>query len=84
MAVLAFNQDGDTLWGTKTQLKDAIPVSKIFEFRKNSFNAVQTLIVPVDTGVLCFVIRDEHTRRIGSVEVRLPLPPDPQKSAGAH
>ena len=73
MAALAFDEDGETLWGTESRLKDAIPSSKIGEFRKNSFQAIQTIVVPVDTAVLRFVVRDEQSGRIGSMEVRLPL-----------
>jgi len=75
MAALAFNDDGETLWGTETRLKDDIPASKIDSIRKDGFQAMQSFVVPVDTAVLRFVIRDEHSGRIGSIEVRLPLPP---------
>ncbi len=83
MAALAFNQDGETLWGTKTQLKDDIPPAKIDNIRKDGFQAAQTFFVPVDTAVLRFVVRDEYSGRVGSMEVRLPLPPDGQESTGA-
>ena len=73
VAALAFDQDGATLWGTESQIKDAIPASKIGEFRKNGFQATQTFVVPVNTAVIHFVVRDEHSGRIGSMEVRLPL-----------
>jgi VWFA-related protein len=84
IAALAFDEDGATLWGTETRLKDAIPSSKIGDFRKNSYHAIQTFFVPVDTAVLRFVVHDGHSGRIGSMEVRLPLPPEQQAGAGAH
>jgi VWFA-related protein len=84
MAALAFNEDGGTLWGTETRLKDDIPPAKIDNIRKDGFQVAQTFFVPVDTAVLRFVVRDEHSGRIGSMEVRLPLPPDQQKGAEAH
>jgi len=40
--------------------------------------------VPVDTAVLRFVVRDELSGRVGSMEVRLPLPPDQQAEAGVR
>jgi len=83
MAVLAFNKDGETLWGTKTQLKDDIPASKIGSVRDNGFEVTQTFLVPVETSVIRLVVRDEHSERIGSMEIRLPLPPD-QQGAGAQ
>ena len=84
MAALAFNEDGETLWGTETRLKDDIPPAKIDNLRKDGFQAAQTFFVPVDTAVLRFVVRDVHSGRIGSMEVRLPLPPNQQKGAEAH
>jgi VWFA-related protein len=84
MAALAFDEDGETLWGTKTRLKDEIPASKIDSLRKDGFQAIQTFFVPSDTAVIRLVVRDEHSERVGSMEVRLPLPPDRQKGAGTH
>ena len=84
MAVLAFNEDGETLWGTKSELKDEIPVSKIGSIRENGFRAMQTFSVPVETAVIRLLVRDEQSGRIGSMEVRLPLPPDQQAGAGAQ
>jgi hypothetical protein len=84
MAALAFDEDGETLWGTKTRLKDDIPASKIDNIRKDGFQAIQAFFVPVQTAVIRLVIRDEHNERIGSMEVRLPLPPEKQKAADAH
>ncbi len=84
MATLAFDKDGETLWGTKTRLKDEIPASKIDSIRKDGFQAIQTFFVPAETAVIRLVVRDEHSGQIGSMEVRLPLPPDQQKSADTH
>jgi len=84
IAALAFDEDGATLWGTESRLKDAIPSKKIGEFRNNSYHAIQTIVVPVDTAVIRLVVHDEHSGRVGSMEVRLPLPPDEQQGAGAR
>lgn len=81
IAALAFNEDGVTLWGTRTRLKDDIPASKIGKIRKDGFTPIQTLFVPVETAAILLVVRDEHSGRIGSMEIRLPLPPDDQKAA---
>lgn len=80
IAALAFSENGATLRGTETRLKDDIPASKIDDILQNGFRAVQTFSVPVDTAVLRFTIRDEHSGRIGSLEVRLPLPPEQQET----
>ncbi len=84
MAVLAFDEDGATLWGTETRLKDDIPATRIDAIRRDGFQAAQTFFVPVDTAVLRFVVRDELSGRVGSMEVRLPLPPDHEAEAEAH
>ena len=78
MAALAFSQDGETLWGTATRLKDDIPAKKINEIRENGYQAAQTFFVPVETAAIRLVVRDEHSERTGSMEIRLPLPPDRQ------
>ena len=84
IAALAFNQDGETLWGTKTELKDEIPASKVDKIRSDGFQAVQTFFVPVETAVIRLVVRDEHSKLIGSMEIRLPLPPEQKKGASAR
>ena len=84
MAALAFSEDGETLWGTESRLKDDISPARIDTIRKEGFQAAQTFFVPVATTVLRFVVRDEQSGRIGSIEIRLPLPPDKQGDSGAH
>ncbi len=76
IAALAYNEDGETLWGTKARLKEAIPASKIGNIREDGDQALQTFYVPVETAVIRLVVCDEQSGRIGSMEVRLPLPPD--------
>ena len=84
IAALAFDEDGETLWGTKTELKDEIPASKIDQIRRDGFQAKQTLLVPVQTAVIRLVVRDEQSGKLGSMEIRLPLPPEQQKGIGAR
>ncbi len=84
IALLAFDEDGAILWGTESRVKDAIPSSKIGEFRKNGYQAIQTFVVPVETAAIRLMVHDEHSGRIGSMEVRLPLPPDQQQAAHAQ
>lgn len=80
-AALAFDEDGETLWGTKSQMKDSIPASKFVNIQRDGFQAVQAVSLPVNTAVIRLVVRDEHSGRIGSMEIRLPLPPDQQQPA---
>ncbi len=84
MAALAFNAEGETLYGTRTRFEDAIPASKIGSVRDNGFEMMQTFLVPVDTSVIRLVVRDDRSERIGSMEIRLPLPPEQKKGAGAQ
>jgi len=84
IATLAFNQDGETLWGTASRLKDDIPAARMGEIRANGYHAAQTFLIPVDTAVIRLVVRDEHGGQNGSMEIRLPLLPDQQKGAGSH
>jgi hypothetical protein len=76
IAALAFNEEGATLWGTETQLIDDIPDSMITSLRDKGFQAMQAFFVPVDTAVIRLMVCEERSGRIGSMEVRLPLPPD--------
>jgi VWFA-related protein len=84
IATLAFNKDGETLWGTATRLKDDIPPAKYIDIRKNGYQAAQTFLIPADTAVIRLVVRDEQGGQNGSMEIRLPLPPEQQKGAGGH
>jgi VWFA-related protein len=84
IAALAFDEDGTTLWGTQSQVKEAIAAAKLTEFRKSSVETVQTFFVPVNTAAIHFVIRDEQSGQIGSMEIPLPLPPDQQPATRAQ
>lgn len=83
-AAMAFDEDGETLWGTKTEMKDSIPTAKIDDIRKDGFKAVQAIAVPASTAVIRLVVRDEHSGRIGSMEIRLPLPADEHVAARSN
>ena len=76
VAAMAFDKDGKTLWGTKTRLKDEIPASKIDNILKDGIRVVRAFFIPVETSVMRLVVYDEHSGRIGSMEIRLPLSPD--------
>jgi len=84
IAALAFNEDGDALWGTKARLKDDIPASKMKEIRENGYRAMQAFFVPVDTAVIRLVVRDELGGRVGSMEIRLPLESNQQQPSQAR
>jgi hypothetical protein len=74
-ALIAYDEDGGTLWGTKTTLQDTIPQSRIAQIRSDGYRAVQSFFVPVDTAVLRIAVRDGHSGKGGTLEVRLPVGP---------
>lgn len=75
IATLAFNADGEALYGSNSRIADVIRPSDIAKVMENGYPVLQVFLAPVDTAVLRLVVRDEHNGRIGSMEVRLPLPP---------
>lgn len=85
-AVLAFDDDGYTLSGFQTSIQDAIPATRIEEVRKDGYRIIQMVYVPLNATSLRIAVRDGRTNRIGSMEVRLPLPaaPESEGSASAH
>ena len=83
MAVLAFNQDGDTLWGTKTQLKDDIPPARLTTSERMALERRRRFLFRWMRQFSAFVFRDNYSGRVGSMEVRLPLAQDGQESTGA-
>jgi VWFA-related protein len=83
-AALAFSRDGETLWGAATRLKDDIPAAMIDKIRKDGFQSMQKLFIPVETAVIRLMVCDEHSGKTGSMEIRLPLLPDQQQTARAQ
>ena len=72
-SVLAYDEDGATLWGARTLLEDTIPRARIDAIRRDGFRAAQTFFVPLNTAALRLAVRDQHSGKSGSLEIRLPL-----------
>jgi VWFA-related protein len=72
-SVLAYDEDGATLWGSSTRLEDTVQRARFEAIRRNGFRAVQTFFVPRNTAVLRLSVRDQHNGKSGSMEIRLPL-----------
>jgi hypothetical protein len=81
LAALAFDADGNTLCGIDTKIADVIPSSAIDDVLLNGYKPVQALFVPVNAALLRLVVRDDRSGRIGSMEIRLPLPAAPHPSS---
>jgi hypothetical protein len=73
LTALAFNAEGETLWGFNTRIEDVIPATEIGNILQNGYRAVQLLLVPVNSAVIRLVVYDENSGRVGSMEVRVPL-----------
>jgi len=74
-AVLAFDSNGVTLMGIQKTIRDAIPASRIAEVERDGYRMLLAADVPVNASSLRIAVRDGRTGRIGTLEVRLPLPP---------
>ena len=72
-SVLAYDEDGATLWGNRTRLEDTIPATRIDAIRRDGFRAAQTFFVPLNVTALRLSVRDLHSGKTGSLEIHLPL-----------
>jgi len=81
LVAMAFDADGNTLCGIDTKIADVIPSSAIDDVLLNGYKPVQVLFVPVNAALLRLVVRDDRSGRIGSMEIRLPLPAAPLPSS---
>jgi VWFA-related protein len=80
-AVAAFDEDGKTLNGT---VNDAVPEAAQSAENKNGlFRVRQSLVVPVSAKSIRVGVRDRTNDRMGTLEVPLPLAPEPVTKAGA-
>lgn len=78
-AVMSYDAEGNELGGEQTTVEAGIPAAKMDEFRKQGYQAVENVYVPVGAASLRVAVRDGLSSRIGSLEVPLPLAP-----AGQH
>lgn len=78
-AVMAYDAQGNELGGEQTTVEAGIPAAKMDELRKQGYQAVENVYVPVDAASLRVAVRDGLSSRIGSLEVPLPLAPAGQR-----
>jgi VWFA-related protein len=81
LVAMAFDADGDTLCGIDTKIADVIPSLAIDDVLLNGYKPVQVLFAPVSAALLRLVVRDDRSGRIGSMEIRLPLPAAPHPAS---
>ncbi len=80
LAVAAYDDDGRMLnAGVSLATEDdAHPGAT-----RQSYRAEQEILAPAATATLRLAVRDTTTNRIGAMEIRLPLSPEPQPGEGA-
>jgi VWFA-related protein len=81
-AVLSYDADGHKLNGIRTVIRDAIKPEQYEQLLNKAYEIVQVFYVPVNAASLRLAIRDGNTNRMGSLEVHLPLVPEPPADAG--
>ncbi|PWU09620.1 MAG: hypothetical protein C5B47_03210 [Verrucomicrobia bacterium] len=80
LTALAFSADGETLYGTKSQVEDAIAIANIDSIRENGYRLQMNFVAPETAAVIRLVVRDERNGRTGSMEISLPLSSDAQQA----
>lgn len=73
--VMAYDGEGNALGGEQTTVEGAIPADKLDELKKQGYQAVQNVYVPVTAASLRVAVRDGRSSRMGSLEIPLPLAP---------
>ena len=82
-AVMAYNDDGLALDGIRSKVDDVIQPERYKHLVDNGYQVVQTVAVPVGTASLRLAVRDTATGHLGSMEIKLPLAPQPAAAATA-
>lgn len=72
---MAYDGAGNALGGEQTMVEGAIPADKLDELKKQGYQAVENVYVPVTATSLRVAVRDGRSSRMGSLEVPLPLAP---------
>jgi hypothetical protein len=83
IAVYAYAADGQRLGGTKQNLEASMPPVVYQDALQNGMFHTLHVELPVEATSLRLAILDPGNHRAGSLEVALPLPPEPQSYAVA-
>jgi VWFA-related protein len=76
-AVISYDEDGMALNGINSKVADVIQPERYQHLQTSGYQVVQTIAVPVNAVSLRLAVLDASSNRMGSMEVRLPLPPAP-------
>jgi VWFA-related protein len=72
----AYTQDGELLNGMEVSVKNAIPAAQYQKIESEGYHASMLLAVPEGAVSLRLGVRDEIGKRIGTLEIPLPVPKD--------
>jgi hypothetical protein len=70
----AYTQDGELLNGMEVSIKNAIPQAQYQKIESEGYHASMIFVVPEEAVSLRLAVSDEIGRRIGTMEIPLPLP----------
>jgi len=76
-AAVSYNGDGLVLNGTRVQIQDVIHPERWALMQESGYHVPIKVLVPVGAHSLRLAVRDVSNNNTGSLEVSLPLPPDP-------
>jgi VWFA-related protein len=80
-AAVSYNEDGLTLNGTRTQIQDVIRPDRWSMMQESGYHVPMAILVPVQARSLRLAVRDASNGHMGSLELSLPLPPEPATTA---
>jgi VWFA-related protein len=72
----AYAEDGELLNGMEVSVKNAIPAAQYRKIESEGYHASMLFAVPEGAVSLRMAVRDEIGKRIGTLEIPLPLPKD--------
>ena len=70
----AYTQDGELLNGTEVSIKNAIPPAQYQKIESEGYHASMIFVVPEEAVSLRLAVSDEIGKRIGTMEIPLPIP----------
>ncbi len=81
-AAASFNDDGLLVSGTRTEIHDVVDQNRWEQILAGgAYHVPLAIQVPVQTRSLRLAVLDHGTGRVGSLELRLPLAPEPASDA---
>lgn len=77
----AYDAEGTPMYGKLFASDEAVPADKFEKVRHLTFHGLQQFDAPAQAAWLRLAIRDPEHNRVGAVEIRLPLLPEPPSPA---